>query len=262
MANLTYYCGDAREFFHSDGSQSVTQSMTCQWDKTWTPTTQLGTCDWVACLKPPSPPSFTNLRLTDWDGEPVMFGGEAVYVCERGHHFHDHYERPSVSFTCQGEGAANKGFFDVPERELDWPRCSLAPVCPEPPPAPTDGVREHLPLEPPVDRSEKCFLNGDLMHVTCHSFLNIYPTAVTYGRQAAAKKELCGGQSPADTRASPVDCYDEEVNLQLLNVSRDLCRGHFNCSQEVPTVILSPACDGMRREYKIEYICGNLNLKQ
>ena len=42
MANLTYGCGAAREFFYQDGTQSPTQSMTCQWDKTWTPTPDLG----------------------------------------------------------------------------------------------------------------------------------------------------------------------------------------------------------------------------
>ena len=42
MANLTYSCGAAREFFYKDGTQSPTQSMTCQWDKTWTPTAELG----------------------------------------------------------------------------------------------------------------------------------------------------------------------------------------------------------------------------
>ena len=38
MANLTYRCGSAREFFYADGSHSPSQSMTCQWDKTWSPT--------------------------------------------------------------------------------------------------------------------------------------------------------------------------------------------------------------------------------
>lgn len=258
MANLTYYCGDAREFFHSDGSQTVTQSMTCRWDKTWSPTTQLGTCDWVACLKPPTPPSSTNLRVTGWDGAPVPFGGEAQYVCERGYYFEDDYKRPSVSYTCQGESATNKGFFDVPEQEKDWPRCTMAPLCPEPPPAPTEGVREHLPLGFPVDKSDACFLNGEEMLLSCNTFLNIYPTKVTYGRSAGNRKELCGGDSPDDTRAPPMDCYDLDINQQLLNSSRDACRGHFNCSQEVPTLILDPACDGMKREFKIQYMCGNL----
>ena len=44
MANLTYHCGSAREFFYGGGEpSSPSQSMTCQWDKTWTPTHELGT---------------------------------------------------------------------------------------------------------------------------------------------------------------------------------------------------------------------------
>ena len=95
------------------------------------------------------------------------------------------------------------------------------------------------------------------MTVSCDSFLNIYPTRVSYGRSAESKREVCGGARPDDSRAPAVDCYDETINLQLLNSSRDICRGEFNCSLQVPTLILSPACDGMKREYKIEYICGN-----
>ena len=41
MANLTYRCGSAREFFFEDDSQSETISMTCQWNKEWTPTYEL-----------------------------------------------------------------------------------------------------------------------------------------------------------------------------------------------------------------------------
>ena len=81
-------------------------------------------------------------------------------------------------------------------------------------------------------------------------------------RMAASKKELCDGASPPDSKAAPLDCYDETINQELLTTARDLCRGHFNCSQEVPTLILSPACDGLKREYKIEYLCGKTEIFQ
>ena len=48
MANLTYYCGSARQFLDSDGNHQPTQSMSCQWDKSWTPTPTLDPCDWVS----------------------------------------------------------------------------------------------------------------------------------------------------------------------------------------------------------------------
>ena len=235
----------------------MTQSMTCQWDRSWSPTTQLGSCDWVACLQPPQPPASSNLRLTGWDGAPIQFGGSAEFVCERGFRFEEE-DRQSVVVTCQGETSptTDKGFFSVPATEEAWPRCILAPVCPPPPEAPVDGEREHLPLGFPVEKEEQCALNGDSAELSCHSFLNIYPTKVTYGREAAAKKNLCGGESPPDSKAAPLDCYEETVNQELLSTARDQCRGQFNCSQEVPTIILSPACDGLKRAYKIEYVCG------
>ena len=132
MANLTYHCGSAREFFYEDESQSVTQSMTCQWDKTWTPTTELGTCDWVACLKPPTPPASTNLRVTDWFGDPIPFGDEISFVCRKGYKFEEDPSQVDVRYTCQDgsnpEHKDKKGFFDVPEIEEDWPKCLLGTV--------------------------------------------------------------------------------------------------------------------------------------
>ena len=132
MANLTYHCGSAREFFYEDESQSETQSMTCQWDKTWTPTTELGTCDWVACLKPPTPPSSTNLRVTDWFGDPIPFGDEISFVCRKGYKFEEDPSQVDVRYTCQDgsnpEHKDKKGFFDVPEIEEDWPKCLLGIV--------------------------------------------------------------------------------------------------------------------------------------
>ena len=51
MILCRYHCGSAREFHYADGSQSPSQAMSCLWDKTWSATTQLGDCQWVACLK-------------------------------------------------------------------------------------------------------------------------------------------------------------------------------------------------------------------
>ena len=96
-------------------------NMTCQWDKEWAPTHQLPECDWIACLRPPLPPSSTNLRITDWDGRPIPFGGTARYVCERGYLFEDDSSQIDQIYTCQEE--ITRGFFDTPETENEWPRC-------------------------------------------------------------------------------------------------------------------------------------------
>ena len=61
MANLTYTCGSARRFITDSGPEEE-QSMTCGWDKQWSPTYELEKCDWAACLKPPTPPLSTHLR--------------------------------------------------------------------------------------------------------------------------------------------------------------------------------------------------------
>jgi hypothetical protein len=126
-ANLTYTCGDAREFFVGAASQGTEQSMTCQWNKTWAPTHQLAECDWVACLKPPTPPASTNLRVTDWDGAPIKFGDMVHFVCRRGTFFEENSTQVEVTYTCQDGSVpdTNKGFFDVPGKEKDWPRCLL-----------------------------------------------------------------------------------------------------------------------------------------
>ena len=100
--------------------------MTCLWDKSWEPDYRLpGPCDWVACLKPPLPPASTNLRVTDWDGKPIAFGDIVRYVCQRGYSFEEDPAQLEQTYTCQ-DGTApdtNRGFFDVPVEEDEWPRC-------------------------------------------------------------------------------------------------------------------------------------------
>ena len=149
MANLTYRCGSAREFLDSEGAHQASLNMTCQWDQTWTPVTVLDQCDWVACLKPPTPPKgwihwkitfdsnskrlesesnlesriffyimfsmnpllkSTNLRVSDWFGETIAFGEQIRFVCERGYFFEEDVSQIDVKYTCQ-DGKA-KGFED------------------------------------------------------------------------------------------------------------------------------------------------------
>ena len=112
-------------FLDQNGNHSESQSMTCLWDRNWTASLDDLECDWVACLKPAAPPRSTNLRVTHWDGEPIPFGGKARYVCHRGTQFEDDPYQESLEYECQDttEGALTRGFFDVPAKEEDWPRC-------------------------------------------------------------------------------------------------------------------------------------------
>ena len=65
-----------------EGNHQASQTMSCGWDTSWTPTPSLDPCDWVACLKPPTPPLSTNLRVSDWFGAPIQFGDEIRFVCQ------------------------------------------------------------------------------------------------------------------------------------------------------------------------------------
>ena len=263
MANLTYQCGSAREFFYSDGSQSASQTMTCQWDQSWTPTARLGQCDWIACLRPPTPPPSTNLVVTHWFGDPIQFGGQTMFVCKRGYHFEHDYHKTHVNFTCQDgitDGIdGDRGFFDVPENDEEWPNCVLSAMCPDPPSVPFEGLRQLVPLPKSSIKHSQCSIDGDILSLSCHSFETVFVTNLTYGRSAERGKDLCGGTKPPDDYEVPRDCFDESVNRALINSTRALCTGQYECQQEVPTFPLQAVCDGKHREIMTEYICGIKN---
>ena len=123
--NCSYTCGSARLFKDHTGDLHERQNMTCQWDRTWTDTTQLMFCDWVQCLKPPTPPKSAHLRVNYWDEQPIEFGDSVEFVCQRGFQFEDDPSQESVSYTCQGttDEKLTRGFFDSPLLEDEWPRC-------------------------------------------------------------------------------------------------------------------------------------------
>ena len=113
-------------FLDQHGNHSESQSMTCKWDMNWTDSLEGLECDWVACLKPAAPPLSTNLRVSDWDGQPIPFGEKARYVCHRGTEFEDDPFQESVEYICQDtteKRVSTRGFFNVPDKEEAWPRC-------------------------------------------------------------------------------------------------------------------------------------------
>ena len=129
MTNLTYQCGSARMFLDRDKQHQPSQSMSCQWDKSWSPSPLLDPCDWVACLKPPTPPPSTHLRVSEWFGAPIQFDDQIRFVCERGYFFEEDPSQEDVKFTCQDGSHSgyegSRGFFDIPETEEKWPRCLM-----------------------------------------------------------------------------------------------------------------------------------------
>ena len=203
------------------------------------------------------------MRVTDWDGEPIAFGDQIRYVCRRGYKFEDDPEQLDIKYTCQ-DGSDPKfedrrGFFDIPTRDEDWPRCLLAPLCPEPPDAPEEGVKEFHPIPIPMELETVCSVNPDAVNLECHSFLNIYIGPVSYGRNKTKGKTLCDGEKIQDIKAPNTDCFDDSVNEQIWEELSLTCKGKSSCSYEIPTILLDSACDGMKREANIAYICGKLN---
>ena len=265
MVNLTYHCGSGREFKISDSEHLPTQSVTCQWDKTWAPSSSIVECDWVSCLKPPLPPPSRNLRVSDWDGETIPFGEQIRFVCKRGHKFEEDPEQVDVKYTCQDgsnkEYKDKRGFFDVPEKEDDWPRCVSAPLCPKPPDVKDDGVREYVPIPIPPTPEITCALSSEDVELVCPSFLKMYITKLTYGRDASSEKVLCDGDKPNDLQKPHSDCFNETFNTELRDEIALECHGGYSCSVNIPTVPLNPACDGMKRETRIEHICVECSIK-
>ena len=119
-----YYCGSARKFLSPEGEHIPSMAMTCQWNKTWTPDSEILPCDWVACLEPPRPPEYANLRVTNWFGAPIQFGDSVRFVCKRGMMFEEDPEIPFVEYTCQNGSlpGTDRGYFQIPAED-DWPRC-------------------------------------------------------------------------------------------------------------------------------------------
>ena len=132
----------------------------------------------------------------------------------------------------------------------------LAPLCPAPPEVPDEGVAEYLPIPIPMDRNTMCTLDSEDVMLTCHSFLRIYITGVTYGRDSATGKELCDGEKPNGKSLGSGTCYNETHNEKLKNDFAFECHNSYNCTFYVGTVPLTPDCDGLRREVRTEYICG------
>ena len=139
-------------------------------------------------------------------------------------------------------------------------RINLAPLCPIPPDATEEGKKEHHPIPIPVDIEEECGLDSEEVSLTCPSFLNIYIQKVVYGRGPGV--ELCDGDKPADNSKPPGDksCYDEDKDIEISNGLKTECHGKFTCSYTIPTLLLDVICDGMRREMRLQYICGKTSI--
>ena len=102
---LTYECGLARRFKEPESNLLYdTRSIVCNWNKTWTPYTEIDPCIWVACINPPDPPFFTNL-VVEWDGVPINFTNNISYTCDSDfipHYFESDRDLQEYNISCLG----------------------------------------------------------------------------------------------------------------------------------------------------------------
>ena len=256
-AELAYFCGLARKFQVS-GTHQDTHTLTCGWDASWAGELVLPPCDWVSCLRPPAPPPQARLRLTGWDGRPVPFGGQAVYVCDHGTWFVDDSAQESVIFECQdgSQPGTARGLFNTPDEDSNWPLCSPAPLCPPPPtipipsPPPPSDQALHTPLVLPLE--EKVVeQSGGLpgLTLTCPTFLTIMPTSVT--RYGMMRLDLM----PRFPASTPGECLDP----MALEVVREYCLSSSSCTIH-PNISLASDCPPVREMVvaRVAYSCGKL----
>ena len=129
-------------------------------------------------------------------------------------------------------------------------------MCPKPPEATEEGIREYHPIPIPMTPEKICAVNEDEINLKCHSFLSIYLTKVWYGRNQSSGRVICDGDKPDDNQSPNVDCFLETYNNELKEDISAACNTEFDCNFTIPTVPIISACDGMKREARVEYICG------
>ena len=133
-----------------------------------------------------------------------------------------------------------------------------APLCPFPPEIPFEGTREFVPKVFELEPNRTCGVDEEIMKYKCHSFMSVYIQSASFGRIAANMRKMCDGAKKDDSNSPPQDCLDTS---SLLRTARDTCHGSDSCQVFIsPTsATLVPACDGLRKEARIDYICGKFH---
>ena len=130
-----------------------------------------------------------------------------------------------------------------------------APLCPFPPEVPFEGTREFVPKVFELEPNRTCGVDEEIMKYKCHSFMSVYIQSASFGRSAANMRKMCDGSKKDDSNSPPQDCLDTS---SLLRTARDSCHGSDSCQLFISptTATLDAACDNLRREARIDYICG------
>ena len=140
-----------------------------------------------------------------------------------------------------------------------------APLCPKPPDVPEEGIRDFEPKIFPQEIENSCGIEGENIEIKCHSFLSVYLKTITYGRNYTNEKKLCDGEKPDDSKAvdSETDyCLRSRKNWKKW---KSLCHEESSCLIPVTADMDSDwqsqfhfdaACNGLKRELRVEHICG------
>ena len=133
-----------------------------------------------------------------------------------------------------------------------------APLCPAPPEVPFEGSIEFVPKVFELEPNRTCGVDEEIMKYKCHSFMSVYIQSASFGRSAANMRKMCDGSKKDDSNSPPQDCLDTS---SLLRTARDSCHGSDSCQLFISptTANLDPACDNLRREARIDYICGKFS---
>ena len=121
-----------------------------------------------------------------------------------------------------------------------------------------DSHEVMIPMRPISSKFSKQATPPYLRHLPFSPYLSaLFVTSVTYGRNSSLGKELCDGEKPKDNKSPALNCYKDDQNALMLSELQSACHHNFNCTYSILTVPLDPVCDGLRRETRIEYICGS-----
>jgi hypothetical protein len=118
-------------------------------------------------------------------------------------------------------------------------------------------VREYVPRVFELEPTRTCAVDGDVMKFRCHSFLRIYVQAASFGRSALNFKKMCDGNKKADSNEPSQDCLSQSRALEKM---RDQCHGRSSCQQAITPdfTTLDSSCDGLKREARVDHICGRI----
>lgn len=137
-STIEYQCGAGKRFSISENVTELSQTLSCQWDGSWSPTADLSDCIrkdkatimiWKrncvtrtffpasSCINPPIPPNDTHLVvLYDFANETeIAFGDVVFYQCEEGFFFEEDFFMKNFTIDCQPSGS-----FIEPGQ---WKRC-------------------------------------------------------------------------------------------------------------------------------------------